>query len=85
MTLLSFLIAFGHFSSEILIFRTAKLPGPVLSTVIVSSASRLLCPQSSLELIDCHTLPAHVRASPCTRAAVSLFWMIRQYDFYVKA
>ena len=40
MTLLSFLIAFGHFSSEILIFRTAKIPGPALSPVIVSSAWR---------------------------------------------
>ena len=37
MTLLSFLIAFGHFASEILIFRTAKLAPPVLSPVIVSS------------------------------------------------
>ncbi|KIP05018.1 hypothetical protein PHLGIDRAFT_92686 [Phlebiopsis gigantea 11061_1 CR5-6] len=52
MTLLSYLIAFGHFSSEILIFRTAKLTGAAISPVIVST--------------------------------VSLFWMIRQYDFYIK-
>lgn len=38
MTLLSFLIAFGHFSSEILVFRTAKVSGPALSPVVVSSA-----------------------------------------------
>ncbi|THH02802.1 hypothetical protein EW026_g118 [Hermanssonia centrifuga] len=37
MTLLSFLIAFGHFSSEILIFRTATLSAAVVSPVIVSS------------------------------------------------
>ncbi|KAI0346124.1 Erg28-like protein [Trametopsis cervina] len=53
MTLLSFLIAFGHFTSELLIFGTASLNGPVISPVIVSTTS--------------------------------LFWMIRQYDFYVKA
>lgn len=53
MTLLSFLIAFGHFASEILIYRTAKVPGPALSPVIV--------------------------------ATLSLYWMIRHYDYYVKA
>jgi hypothetical protein len=37
MALFTYLIAFGHFSSEILIFRTAKLPGPVLNPVIVAS------------------------------------------------
>ena len=38
MTLLSFLIAFGHFATEILIYRTAKISAPALSPVIVSSA-----------------------------------------------
>lgn len=38
MTLLSFLIAFGHFSSEILIYRTANLASAVINPVIVSSA-----------------------------------------------
>ncbi|EKM58206.1 uncharacterized protein PHACADRAFT_207040 [Phanerochaete carnosa HHB-10118-sp] len=53
MALLSFLIAFGHFASEVLVYRTAKLPGPVFSPVVVSS--------------------------------LSLFWMIRHYEHYVKA
>lgn len=42
MTLLSFLIAFGHFTSEILIFGTAKISAPVLSPVIVSSTLLLI-------------------------------------------
>ncbi|KAG6331464.1 hypothetical protein ID866_7623 [Astraeus odoratus] len=50
--LFTYLIAFGHFSSEILIFRTARLDSAVISPVIVST--------------------------------VSLVWMLRQYDFYVK-
>ncbi|KAF5377364.1 hypothetical protein D9757_008014 [Collybiopsis confluens] len=37
----SYLIAFGHFTSELLIFKTAKLNGPVLSPFIVSSLSML--------------------------------------------
>ncbi|KAJ8589015.1 Erg28-like protein [Rhizopogon salebrosus TDB-379] len=39
MALLSYLIAFGHFTSEICIFRTAKINLPVLSPVIVSTTS----------------------------------------------
>jgi Erg28 like protein len=38
MALLTYLFAFAHFSSEILIFRTAKISIPVLSPVIVASA-----------------------------------------------
>ncbi|KAN0132992.1 Erg28 [Lactarius tabidus] len=38
-TLLTYLFAFAHFSSEILIFRTAKISIPVLSPVIVSTVS----------------------------------------------
>jgi hypothetical protein len=69
MTLLSFLIAFGHFASEILIFRTAKIPGPVLSTVIVSSAS-LLSDFPSVSLLTCafytitRSTESHARALP---------------------
>ncbi|KAH9481439.1 Ergosterol biosynthetic protein 28 [Psilocybe cubensis] len=37
--LLSYLIAFGHFFSELLIFRTAKLFPGVISPVIVSTTS----------------------------------------------
>ena len=36
MAFLSYLIAFGHFSSEILIFGSCKM-GPVISPVIVAS------------------------------------------------
>lgn len=36
MAFLSYLIAFGHFSSEILIFGSCKM-GPVINPVIVSS------------------------------------------------
>lgn len=38
MALLTYLFAFAHFSSEILIFRTAKISIPVLSPVVVASA-----------------------------------------------
>ncbi|KAJ3830179.1 hypothetical protein F5880DRAFT_1226048 [Lentinula raphanica] len=37
--IISYLIAFSHFTSELLIFKTSKLNGPVLSPVIVSSVS----------------------------------------------
>ncbi|PPQ67517.1 hypothetical protein CVT25_006058, partial [Psilocybe cyanescens] len=39
MALLSYLIAFGHFSSELLIFRTARINPGVISPVIVSTTS----------------------------------------------
>ncbi|KAF8501610.1 Erg28-like protein [Russula emetica] len=39
MALLTYLFAFAHFSSEILIFRTAKISIPVLSPVIVATTS----------------------------------------------
>jgi len=42
MALLTYLIAFGHFTSEICFFRTAKINLPVLSPVIVSSMRPLL-------------------------------------------
>ncbi|KAI0767942.1 Erg28-like protein [Irpex lacteus] len=38
-SLLSFLIVFGHYTSEILVFRTAAPTGPVLSPVIVGTTS----------------------------------------------
>ena len=41
MALMTYLIAFAHFSSEIFIFRTAKIGPPVLSPCIV--ASELTC------------------------------------------
>ncbi|KAI0280808.1 Erg28-like protein [Russula aff. rugulosa BPL654] len=39
MALLTYLFAFAHFSSEILIFRTAKISIPVLSPVVVATTS----------------------------------------------
>ncbi|KAJ7170615.1 Erg28-like protein [Mycena crocata] len=39
MTLFTYLIAFGHFASELLIFRTATLNPGVISPVIVSTTS----------------------------------------------
>lgn len=39
MALFTYLLAFGHFSSELLIFRTAKLNAGVISPVIVSTTS----------------------------------------------
>jgi len=37
MTFLTYLVAFGHFFSEIAVFRTARVPGPVLSSMTVAS------------------------------------------------
>ncbi|KAI0064757.1 Erg28-like protein [Artomyces pyxidatus] len=39
MALMTYLIAFAHFSSELLIYRTAKLSVAVISPVIVASTS----------------------------------------------
>ncbi|EIM91409.1 Erg28-like protein [Stereum hirsutum FP-91666 SS1] len=39
MAMITYLVAFAHFSSEIFIFRTAKLTGPVMSTILVSTVS----------------------------------------------
>lgn len=42
MALLTYLFAFAHFSSEILIFRTARINIPVMTPVIVASAYRFI-------------------------------------------
>ncbi|KAF8841774.1 Erg28-like protein [Paxillus ammoniavirescens] len=39
MALFTYLIAFGHFTSELFIFRTCKINVPVLSPVIVSTVT----------------------------------------------
>ncbi|KAN0093219.1 Erg28 like domain containing protein [Tylopilus felleus] len=39
MALFTYLIAFAHFTSELFIFRTAKLKSPALSPVVVSTVS----------------------------------------------
>lgn len=37
LAILSYILAFGHFGSELLVFRTAGLGAPLLSPVVVSS------------------------------------------------
>ena len=72
LTLFTYLFAFAHFSSELLIFRTASFGA--LSPVIVSSESAMLG-------------SATRGSDPSDRVitvAVSLTWMIMQYDFYVQ-
>lgn len=69
MALFTYLIAFGHFTSELLIFRTAKVNPGVISPVIVASAFNMVFNVSS-------TSNAHDTAS-------TLIWMTTQYDFYV--
>ncbi|EIW84026.1 Erg28-like protein [Coniophora puteana RWD-64-598 SS2] len=39
MALFTYLIAFGHFTSEIFVYRTAKVMSPVFSTLVVSTLS----------------------------------------------
>ncbi|EIW79985.1 Erg28-like protein [Coniophora puteana RWD-64-598 SS2] len=39
MALLTYLIAFGHFTSEIFVYRTAKVMSPVFSTLVISTVS----------------------------------------------
>ena len=69
MAFLSYLIAFGHFSSEILIFGSCHM-GPVISPVIVSSKFVI---DKMLHLSSEHVF-----------VATSLIWMFVQYDFYVR-
>ncbi|THV03212.1 Erg28-like protein, partial [Dendrothele bispora CBS 962.96] len=40
-TMFTYLIAFGHFSSEFFIFRSTKLNGPVISPFVVSVGSMI--------------------------------------------
>jgi hypothetical protein len=74
MALLTYFFAFAHFSSEILIFRTAKISIPVLSPVIVASAYHFFRNLRYLTIVLAHH-PFFV--------ATSLVWMFLQYDFYV--
>jgi hypothetical protein len=71
MTLFTYLIAFGHFASELLIFRSATPNPGVISPVIVSSGSSIACPG--------------VLWSDRVSSATSLVWMFSQYDYYVRA
>ena len=72
MTLLTYLFAFCHFTSELLIFRTAKFGPGALSPVVVSSELASVGTPADPEIADRVTL------------AVSLTWMFMQYDFYVQ-
>ena len=77
MTLFTFLIAFGHFTFELLIFRTATINFGVLSPCIVSSESH---PRSTFILFCGGWI-----VDPMHPQATSLVWMLRQYDYYVQA
>jgi hypothetical protein len=81
MALLTYLFAFAHFSSEILIFRTAKISLPVLSPVIVASAYHFFV----IGLRDLIIVRLMISPPSFFFIATSLVWMILQYDFYVKA
>lgn len=78
LALFSYLFAFGHFGSEIFFFGTAKLLGPVLSTVFVSSTS-------ARPLVSLDTLLLGCLGGPDHPVAFSLALMLTQYDFYVQA
>ena len=78
LALFSYFFAFAHFGSEIFFFGTAKLLGPVLSTVIVSSE---FLPQP----VPMDTLLLGCLGGLDHPAALSLTWMLTQYDFYVRA
>lgn len=69
MALFTYLIAFGHFGSEWLIFRSVKVGPGLLSPVLVSC-------MSSGEFVK-HT-------SKYISTAASMIWMLNQYDFYIK-
>ena len=70
MAMFTYLIAFGHFGSEWLIFRSATTNPGLLSPVFVASMWRIFYPyQTYLDY---------------TLTAGSLIWMFQQYDFYVK-
>jgi Erg28 like protein len=73
MTLFTFLIAFGHFTSELLIFRTATINFGVLSPCIVASESNPFL-ENMGSIVD-----------PLYPQATSLIWMFQQYDYYVQA
>lgn len=78
-TLMTYLLAFGHFSSELIIFRTASLNPGVISPVIVSSEhipEKTVLHQGNSLLICFFFL---------LTLATSLVWMIAQYDFYVRS
>jgi len=71
LTIFTYFFAFAHFGSELLIFRTATFGPGALSPVIVSSEST---PRSA----------AARSPNNSDLPAVSLTWMITQYDFYVR-
>ena len=69
MAFLTYLLAFGHFFSELYIFRTSKFGAPVLGPVVVSS-------KCSYIILSRITNISHI--------ATTLVWMFNQYDFYIK-
>ncbi len=70
MAFFTYLIAFGHFSSEFFIFRSVTVNPGSMSPVIVSS-------KPSFWLLSSLTYRL--------TSALSLVWMFTQYEFYVKS
>lgn len=64
MALFSYLIAFGHFTSELFIFRTTAVNVAVLSPMIVASKSipRVLCSSHSYSFHKSHVDDLDVQA-----------------------
>ncbi len=75
MALFTYLFAFGHFSTELFIFKTARINTAVLSPVLVSSRSSF--PPT--------VIPISVLTHDLLPSALSLIWMLNQYDFYVQS
>lgn len=76
----TYLFAFFHFGSELLIFRSARFAPANLSPVVVSSESR----RPILGLARRGPDDPARSHSPAPPAATSLIWMFTQYKFYVR-
>jgi Erg28 like protein len=64
----TYFIAFAHFASEVLIFRTANVKGPTVAPFLVASRYPDPCQHEALSWLF---------------TGSSLVWMFLQYDFYV--
>lgn len=78
-SLISYLLAFGHFTSELLIFGSVKLGAGSLSTFVVSSTYSSFLPLSLSSNLF------FANSNLFRQLAASLIWMFNQYDFYVKS
>lgn len=69
MAICTYLIAWLHFGSEFLVFKTTKIGGGLVSPIIVAGKFFIEIPFTLL----------------ISAAGISLFWMTSQYDYYVQA